>query len=75
MASVVTSLVTKTVTAASASASSTNRVTPQGGILEGENPTVYDPKNPIILFIVQVSYGRIPDMLEDRAMESVHGRE
>ncbi|TVY50456.1 K(+)/H(+) antiporter 1 [Lachnellula cervina] len=27
--------------------------TPQGGILEGSNPTVYDKKNPIILFIIQ----------------------
>jgi hypothetical protein len=29
-------------------------VAPQGGVLEGSNPTVFDPKNPIILFIIQV---------------------
>ncbi|GAE00058.1 K+ homeostasis protein Kha1 [Paecilomyces variotii No. 5] len=36
-----------------AAASSSNRATPQGGILEGGNPTHYDPKNPITLFIIQ----------------------
>ena len=46
---------TVTETVASASASSTLRATPQGGILEGGNPSVYDPKNPIIIFIIQVS--------------------
>lgn len=30
------------------------RVTPQGGILEGANPTVWDSKNPITLFVIQV---------------------
>ena len=48
----VTDVVTKTV--ASASASSTVKVAPQGGILEGGNPTHYDAKNPITLFIIQV---------------------
>ncbi|KAK4547114.1 hypothetical protein LTR36_001335 [Oleoguttula mirabilis] len=47
----VTSVLTKTV--ASASASSTVRAVPQGGILEGGNPSVYDKKNPIIIFIIQ----------------------
>jgi hypothetical protein len=28
---------------------------PQGGVLEGVNPVHFDAKNPIILFIVQVS--------------------
>jgi hypothetical protein len=52
----IASVVTKTVTAASASASpsATLRATPQGGILEGSNPSQYDPKNPIFLFIIQV---------------------
>jgi len=50
----VTSYVTHTVTSAAASASSTNRTPPQGGIIEGGNPSVYDPKNPIIMFIIQV---------------------
>jgi hypothetical protein len=45
--------ITKTVSAA-ASPSPSLRATPQGGILEHGNPTVYDPKNPIILFIIQV---------------------
>lgn len=34
-------------------ASSTVKATPQGGILVGTNPSVYDPKNPIVLFIIQ----------------------
>ena len=49
----VTDMVTKTINA-SATASSTIRAAPQGGILEGGNPSHYDPKNPIILFIIQV---------------------
>ena len=53
----IASVVTKTVTAASTAASATpsDRATPQGGILEGSNPSKYDPKNPIFLFIIQVS--------------------
>jgi hypothetical protein len=43
--------VTKTLT--SAAPSSTQRATPQGGILEHSDPSVYDPKNPIIIFIIQ----------------------
>lgn len=56
MASVtVTELVTKTISeSAKASASSVDRAPPQGGILEGGNPTHYDIKNPIVLFIIQV---------------------
>ncbi|OXV09774.1 hypothetical protein Egran_02464 [Elaphomyces granulatus] len=34
--------------------SNSTRATPQGGILDGSNPSVYDPKNPIILFVIQV---------------------
>ncbi|KAF7587044.1 K(+)/H(+) antiporter [Aspergillus hancockii] len=34
---------------------STSRAAPQGGILEGGNPSVYDPKNPIVMFIIQAS--------------------
>lgn len=51
------STVTQTVTSVASSAaspSSTLRARPQGGILEGEDPSQYDPKNPIILFIIQV---------------------
>jgi len=61
--STILSEVTKTITksAAAASASSTasaNRVTPQGGVLEGSNPSHYDSKNPIVLFIIQVRWIR-----------------
>lgn len=38
-----------------ATANSTNVVSPQGGILEGGNPSHYDPKNPLVLFIIQVT--------------------
>lgn len=49
----VTQVITKTV--ASATPTPVNKATPQGGVLEKINPVHYDPKNPIILFIVQVS--------------------
>ena len=32
------------------------RAPAQGGILQGANPSVYDPKNPIIIFIIQVCW-------------------
>ncbi|EXJ87504.1 hypothetical protein A1O3_04464 [Capronia epimyces CBS 606.96] len=51
----VTELLTKTVQATAASSTSTVRAAPQGGIFEHGNPTRYDPKNPIILFIIQAS--------------------
>ncbi|THY32264.1 hypothetical protein D6D01_02635 [Aureobasidium pullulans] len=56
MAATVTAFVTDTVTktiAMSATASSTARAKAQGGILEGEDPTHYNPKDPIIIFIIQ----------------------
>ncbi|KAF2876961.1 K(+)/H(+) antiporter-like protein 1 [Massariosphaeria phaeospora] len=40
---------------ASPSATSAPKAPPQGGVLEGVNPVHYDPKNTIILFIVQAS--------------------
>ncbi|ELR01827.1 hypothetical protein GMDG_00927 [Pseudogymnoascus destructans 20631-21] len=53
MSNTISSAVSKT--AAGAAAATTGlRATPQGGILEGANPATYDPKNPIILFIIQV---------------------
>lgn len=55
MASTVTDMVTKTVSVTASTASSTSRAAAQGGILEGSNPSTYDPKNPIIIFIIQVS--------------------
>jgi hypothetical protein len=55
----VTEIVTKTINATT-TASGTLRAPPQGGILEGGNPSQYDPKNPIILFIIQVSFFKSP---------------
>lgn len=54
----VTDFVTRTVnaTAAATSSASADRATPQGGVFEGVNPTVYDPKNPIILFVIQAAF-------------------
>ncbi|RMZ75430.1 hypothetical protein DV737_g5286, partial [Chaetothyriales sp. CBS 132003] len=51
----VTQLVTVThnVTVSAATTTSTLRATPQGGIFEGLNPTVYDTKNPLVLFVIQ----------------------
>lgn len=44
-------------TMASATATSTYRAAPQGGVIEGANPSHYDPKNPIIIFIIRKSHG------------------
>lgn len=63
MASVITSVVTATVTATSTTTSASSRVAAQGGILEGSNPSKYDPKNPLILFIIQVSQSNAPGSL------------
>jgi hypothetical protein len=57
MAATVTAFVTDTITktvSMAATAASTARAKAQGGILEGENPTHYNPKDPIIIFIIQV---------------------
>lgn len=55
MAATVTEFVTNTITrtAISTSPTATLRATPQGGILEGHDPTNYDTKSPITLFIIQ----------------------
>ncbi|KAL3420839.1 k(+) h(+) antiporter 1 [Phlyctema vagabunda] len=57
MSSIIASVVTTTVTAASrsASATSTLRAAPQGGVLEGLNPATYNASKPIILFIIQAA--------------------
>ncbi len=47
----ITNLVTTTVTATTST--STARAAAQAGIFEGANPTVYNPSQPIIIFIVQ----------------------
>jgi Kef-type K+ transport system membrane component KefB len=51
----VTEIITKTINATAAITSAANRATPQGGVFEGVNPSRYDPKNPIILFIIQAA--------------------
>ncbi|KAF2089128.1 hypothetical protein K490DRAFT_64333 [Saccharata proteae CBS 121410] len=45
------SMASRTVSAAAATSS--HKVSPQGGIIEGANPTVYNPKDPITMFIIQ----------------------
>ncbi|KAL8358031.1 hypothetical protein RB601_009458 [Gaeumannomyces tritici] len=54
MASAATVTVLSTVTASAATHAAT-AAAPQAGVLEGSNPVHYDPKDPIILFIVQAS--------------------
>lgn len=53
----ITQTVLQTVTTTAAAAASPtpngNRAAPQGGIFEGLNPTRYDTKNPITLFVIQ----------------------
>jgi hypothetical protein len=49
-----TEMVTKTISGTAGTATSSNRVVPQGGVLEGGNPAAFDAKNPIALFIIQV---------------------
>jgi hypothetical protein len=44
------------IAAASAAPTAPIKAPPQGGVLEGVNPVHFDAKNPIILFIVQVSF-------------------
>ncbi|OQV08966.1 hypothetical protein CLAIMM_13161 [Cladophialophora immunda] len=48
-------MATATSTTASPSPSSTQRASGDNGIISGGNPSVYDPSNPIILFIIQAS--------------------
>ncbi len=51
----VTEFITRTVNATAATSSAANRATPQGGVFEHVNPSRWDPKNPIILFIIQAA--------------------
>ncbi|QSS59538.1 K(+)/H(+) antiporter 1 Kha1 [Histoplasma capsulatum] len=48
-----------TTTTAMASPTPTVRATPQGGIFDHSNPSKYDPKNPITLFIIQIRQPRV----------------
>jgi hypothetical protein len=62
-----TDTVTKTVSmSATASSTAGSRAKAQGGILEGENPTHYNPKDPITMFIIQV-------MLPSKTCPLLHG--
>ncbi|KAG5927630.1 hypothetical protein E4U42_001997 [Claviceps africana] len=49
------SSVSSIVSAASSAAPSAAPVHEQGGVIDGLNPSKYDPSNPIILFIIQAS--------------------
>lgn len=55
MASIVTSIITTTASAKPAATSAALRVASQGGILDGGNPSKYNPKDPITIFIIQVN--------------------
>ena len=44
-----------TTTAAAATTTAAHRAPKQGGIFEGLNPTVFNPADPIILFIIQAT--------------------
>lgn len=50
------------------------RAPAQGGILQGANPSVYDPKNPIILFIIQVCLSLVLMVLKSKLTISIPGR-
>ncbi|KAF4552994.1 Sodium/hydrogen exchanger-like protein 1 [Elsinoe fawcettii] len=47
--------VTRNATSSAATATSTNRAPSQGGVIEGLNPTHFNPKDPIVLFIIQAT--------------------
>jgi hypothetical protein len=48
-------MATASAASSAAAASSTSaRAAPQGGVLEGLNPSQYNPSDPITLFIIQV---------------------
>lgn len=51
----ITSLLSAATTASSPTPTPTgNRAPSQGGVIEGANPTVYNPKDPLTIFIIQV---------------------
>lgn len=56
MATVTTTVVqtvTRTASALASGTSAADRAPPQGGVFEGLNPTHYDTKNTITLFVIQ----------------------
>jgi hypothetical protein len=59
--------ITMSSTTSSSSATATaggDRVASQGGIIDDSNPTTYDPKNPLTVFIIQVRL----EMLQPRTV-------
>ena len=73
MASVVISTVTATITAkATTSTTPASRAASQDGIIGGANPSKYDPKNPIIIFIIQVE-SSTPDHARPYSRDSQTG--
>lgn len=53
--SAVLTTVSSTSSTSSATSTSATRVTPQGGVLDGIDPILYNASNPILLFIVQAA--------------------
>ncbi|KAK0126889.1 K(+)/H(+) antiporter [Cadophora gregata f. sp. sojae] len=53
MSSSILATASRTVASAASASPTGNRAVPQGGVIEGLNPTTYDAKNPIVLFIIQ----------------------
>ncbi len=51
------SLLATATTTAAATTSTGNRAPSQGGVIEGANPSKYNPKDPLTIFIIQVSLG------------------
>ncbi len=69
----ITSLLATAATAATSSvapkSTGGNRAPSQGGVIEGANPSVYNPKDPITMFIIQVSRFMVETMGSDQWAE------
>jgi hypothetical protein len=55
--------------AGNTTATTSSQVSLQGSIFEGGNPSHYDTKNPIVLFIIQV-LGLTRDLIERELIQS-----
>ncbi|KAH9210549.1 Sodium/hydrogen exchanger family-domain-containing protein [Leptodontidium sp. 2 PMI_412] len=53
MSSSILATASRTVVSSASASPTGSRAVPQGGVIEGLNPTTYDAKNPIVLFIIQ----------------------
>ncbi|PBP22081.1 K+/H+ antiporter 1 [Diplocarpon rosae] len=53
MSTSIAATASRTIASAASASATGNRAVPQGGIIEGLNPTTYDPSHPIVLFIIQ----------------------